>query len=642
MRVPAPYAILLWFALTAPAGRSEPANGAPANPPIRVEVDLREAPRGLFHAALRIPVAPGPLTLNYARWIPGEHGPSGPVIDLAGPKLTGGGQALPWRRDAENMNVFHLDVPAGVTEISATLDYLGPTDENSGFSSGPTTSSQLAVLNWNLVMLYPAGQPAAQILCDPSIILPGGWKYGTSLTPASDKGIRVHFKPVSLEMLIDQPVIAGAHFLHLDLTPGGSIPHMLDCAADSEAALGLSPEQVRAYRKVPLEYAALFGTRYYQTYHFLLALSDRTGYEGLEHHQCSDNRAPERSLIDDDDFLTFGDLLTHEYFHSWNGKHRRPAGLLSPDYEKPMHTGLLWVYEGLTEYYGTVLAARAGLRTPEEFEENLAETAAFMSNQKGREWRPLQDTADAAQLLYYATRAWSSRRRGVDYYEEGTLLWLEADMLIRRQTGGVRSLDDFVRAFFGDGQTGPITPGRVGGHPPSVVPYEAADLFAALNAIAPHDWRAFFTERLTRVGPTPPLGGLAGAGWQLVFNHTQNRFVVASEKNEKRVDLRHSLGFMMDADTQAIQDVIPGSPADLAGLGPSMKVIGVNGRKYSDDVLRDALLASPDQPIELLLENADYFLTRRLGYSGGLGYPHLERTKGTPDLLAALVAPRAP
>ena len=615
---------------------------ASAEEPIRLEADLREAPRGLIRAKLSIPAQPGPLTLYYPRWIPGEHGPSGPAIDLAGLKFSAGGRDLPWRRDLENMFALHLEVPPGATEVEARLEYLGPTEENFGYSAGPTTSAQLAVLNWNLVALYPAGRPAAAIEVEPSLILPAGWEFGTSLTPAGHRGNRVSFAPLTLEMLIDQPVIAGAHFSRIDLSPGAEPAHSLDCAADSEAALELSPERLQAYRRVPLEYGALMGIRYYETYHFLLALSDRTGYAGLEHHQCSDNRAPERALIDDDVFLGFANLLTHEYFHSWNGKHRRPQGLLSPDYQKPMRTDLLWVYEGLTQYYGNLMAARAGLWSGDDYDEFLAQTAALMSDQKGREWRPLQDTADAAQILYYAAKGWSSRRRDVDFYDEGVLIWLDADTLIRQRSGGVRSLDDFVRAFFGDGRKHWIDPRKVPGTRPSVVPYTADDIYAALGRVVPFDWKEFFTQRLNRVGPNPPMEGIGRAGWRLVFNHTQNRFVVSSEKSDKRVDLRYSLGLTMDAETQTIGDVIPGTAADQAGLGPNMKVIGVNGRKYSDDVMRDALIASErGKPIELLVENTEFITSHRLNYSGGLRYPHLERVIGTADLLGATIEPRS-
>ena len=609
---------------------------------IRLEADLREAPRGLIHAKLRIPVRPGPLTLFYPRWIPGEHSPSGPVADVAGLIFTAGGRPVPWHRDLENMYALHLEVPAGAAQLDIRLDYLSPTAENAGYSAGPCTSAQLAVLNWNLIALYPAGIAADQIQVKAAVILPSGWQCGTSLPVESTVDRRVDFRPVTLEMLIDQPVIAGAHFRRFDLIPGASTPHVIDCAADSEAALALSPARLAAYRRVPLEYAKLMGVRYYREYHFLLSLSDFTGYNGLEHHQCSDNRAPERAWIDDDIFVDFASLLTHEYFHSWNGKHRRPADLLSPDYQVPMRTDLLWVYEGLTEYYGDVLAVRAGLWSANEYEEHLAQVAARVGNQKGRDWRPLQDTADAAQNLYAAARGWSARRRSVDFYAEGELIWLEADALIRARSRGTASLDDFVRRFFGDGSRQSIEARTVPSESPSVETYTAEQVYAALNAVLPHDWKEFFTTRLTRTGPGLPFAGLLLSGRRLIFSGVLNRFLESSEKTDKRVDLRFSLGFVMDEEAQTIGDVIPGSPADQAGLGPNMKVIAVNGRKYSNNAMRDALLATPGGgPLELLIENADYITPHRLTYTGGLRYPHLAREE-TSDILAEIIAPRVP
>ena len=614
--------------------------GAGAADPMTIHADLRSAPQGLLRATMSIPVTAGPLTLLYPKWIPGEHSPSGPITNLSGIEISAAGRPLSWRRDLERMYALHVDVPPGVSRIEVSTEYLGPT--SGSFGAGPATTPRQAVLNWQLVTMYPQGAAAADITVQPSVTVPDGWGVGTSLAIESAAGATTEFKPLSLEMLIDQPVITGAYFKRFDLTPGSTPGHFIDTAADSPEALAMNDARTRAFARVPLEYAALMGIRHYETYHFLLALSDHYSPNGVEHHQTSDNRSVERSLIDDDLFPGFAGLLTHEYFHSWNGKFRRPEDLLSPDYQKPMYTDLLWVYEGLTEYYGNVMAARAGLLSADEYRENLAATAGRAEGEKGRTWRSLQDTADAAQLLYFASPAWSSRRRSVDYYDEGELIWLEADALIRGQTHGARSLDDFSRMFFGDGASGPVDPARVPGEKPRVVPYQAGDVYAALNRVLPHDWQAFFSERLNTLRPLPPLEGIALAGSKVVYTEKPNGLIASFDKTGHQLDLTYSLGMVLDDEKSSIIDVIPGSAADQAGLVPDMNIVAVNGRKFSDELLKAAIAAGQaGAPIELLTENATFFTTHRLNYAGGLVYPHLQRTDGAPDLIGAIIAARA-
>ena len=538
------------------------------------------------------------------------------------------------------MYAVKVEVPKGANSLDVAVDYLAPAGGN--FGAGPMTSAKLAVLNWYLVALYPAGAAASDLMFAPSVTLPEGWDLGTSLTVTRRERSEVTFAPLSLEMLMDQPVIAGAMMKHLELTPGANPEHVIDCAADSTAALAITTERLKAFQRVPAEFAAIFGARYYEGYHFLLALSERTGFDGVEHHQCSDNRAPERYLSDDESFLRGPDLLTHEFFHSWNGKHRRPASLLSPDYQQPMRTDLLWVYEGLTNYYGSVLATRAGLMTTEQFREQIASFAAWLAHQTGRTWRPLQDTADAAQLLYNSGPAWSSRRRTVDFYAEGSLLWLEVDTTIRAHTGGAKSLDDFARVFFGDDGGAPIDPRKVAGQKPDVAPYTAADVNAALARVSPFDWAGFFAERLTAKNSEPPLGGLTGAGWKLIYNDTPNKLTEAREKGNHKADFASSLGFELNSDEHRIIDVIAGSPADLAGATPGMKLVGVNGRVFSDEVVADALKATGESGmIELLVDNGGFLSTLKLVYRGGARYPHIERAPDGKDLLAEILKPRA-
>jgi len=602
---------------------------------MRIAVDLREAPRRIFHARLEIPASPGQLTLAYPKWIPGEHGPTGPITDLAGLKFTAAGKPLAWRRDDVDMYAFHIEVPPGASAVEVSLDYISPVNTGS-FSSSPASTAQIAVLNWNTVLLYPQGAKSDELTCAPSLRLPKNWKFGTALEAASEENEEIKFQQVSLTTLVDSPVLAGAFLRTIDLSPGQTPAHHLKIAGDSAAAAAMSAEVEAHYRQLVAETGALFGARHYRHYDFLVSLSDNLQPFGLEHHESSDDRAPERMLLDADLRYVFGGLLPHEMTHSWNGKYRRPASLATPDFATPMQGELLWVYEGLTQHLGTLLAARSGAWTPGQYREHLAYIAAYLDNRPGRTWRPLQDTAVAAQLLYEARGDWASWRRGVDFYDESDLIWLEADTVIRRQTQGRRSLDDFCRRFHGGQNT-----------PPGVAPYKLEDVVTAMNEVAAFDWRTFFRTRLDSNGPGAPLGGLEASGWRLVYNETPNEWIRATEETAKDTNVQFSLGMMLrheegSKDDGTIQDVIPGSPAAQAGIGPGMKLVAVNGRQWTPEVLREALRAGKRaaEPIELLTVNAEYYRTYRLNYHGGERYPHLERSGGA-DLLEEIIAPKA-
>lgn len=617
-----------------------PAKAAAA--PITLAVDASEAPRKIFHARLVIPARPGPLTLAYPQWIPGEHSPTGPVADLAGVKFSAAGNSLTWRRDLVDMYAIHLEVPAGANAVEVSLDYLSPASAGR-FSSGASATAQLTVLNWNLLLLYPKGSVSDQVTFAASLRLPPGWKFGTALPVAKQSGDTIEFQPVSLTTLVDSPVIAGAHFRAVPITPPNTIPHEIDMAADSDAALEITPKEVADFTQLVAETGALFGARHYRGYHFLLTLSNRVAHFGLEHHESSDNRTYERALLDEDKRISFSGLLPHEMVHSWNGKYRRPADLTTPDYQQPMQTDLLWVYEGLTTYLGSILTARSGLLTAEQWRDGLALTAAEMDHRVGRVWRPLQDTADAAQVLYGARQDWSNWRRGTDFYPESDLIWLEADTIIRRQSQGQRSLDDFCHLFHG-GESGP----------PMVKTYTFDDVVTALNQIVPYDWRGFLTARLTSTAPPAPLGGIQNAGWKLVYTDQPSEYLKAHERAARYQDVSFSLGFTVKQRVEdesdhseeegAILDVIPGSPAAESGIGPGMKLVAVNGRKWAPEILRAAIRAAKNsrEPLELLLENTGFYKTYRLDYHDGERYPHLERVAGQPDLLDEIIHPRAP
>src|SRR5947209_7589392 len=445
--------LLSALALTLALGADALAQGGRGSQAVRLAVDATDAPRKLFRATEVIPAQPGPLTLYYPEWIPGEHGPTGPILNLTGLKFTAGGKTLEWRRDDVDMYAIHLQVPAGASRVEAKLDFIEPAP-GERFSSGASTSSQMACLNWNQLLLYPRASHTDDVTVTASIKLPANWKSGSALPIASQSGTTTNFKPVSLTTLVDSPLIAGAHFREIPITPAGEPrAHFVELAADSEGALAVSDADVEAFKRLVSETGALFGARHYNEYRFIVSASDYVAHFGLEHHQSSDDRVAERSFVDADRRRLVPTLISHEMTHSWNGKYRRPAGLATADYQAPMKGELLWVYEGLTNYLGEVLAARSGLQSPEDFREVLATTAAYLDNRQGRTWRPLWDTAIAAQLLYNAPQEWDNWRRDVDYYDEGTLIWLDADVTIRQQTNGTKSLNDFCRLFAG-GQAG--------------------------------------------------------------------------------------------------------------------------------------------------------------------------------------------
>lgn len=601
-----------------------------ADAPAELRVDARDASRRVLHASLRLPVKPGPLTLVYPKWIPGEHAPTGPLVDVVGLRIAGAGQVLPWRRDPTDTHALLLDVPAGVEALDINLDFLFAASPE-GFSSAASTSEQLAVISWNTVLLYPKDVRADALRYVTRVQLPEGWNYATALVRVSESASGIEFAPVSLETLVDSPLLAGAHLRTFDLTPGGPAAHRLNVAADSAAALALSAEDQARFGRLVAEAQALFGARHYDKYDFLLTLSDQVAHFGLEHHESSDNRAPERTFLDGGLGKGWGGLLPHEMVHSWNGKFRRPEGIATPDYQRPMQTELLWVYEGLTTYLGDVLTARAGFWTVAKFNEAIAASAALLDHQRGRDWRPLADTGTAASLLYSARPEGSSQRRGVDFYPEGELIWLEADVTIRERTQGARSLDTFCQRFCGGENSSP-----------RVDPYTLDDVVAALDAVAPHDWRAFFQERVYAVNPRAPLGGLERGGWRLVYRDSASDMYKDMETERKVIDLTCSLGLVLRDDGGVI-DVIAGGAADKAGLGAGMKVLGVNGRRWKTELLHGALKAAKGgtDPIELLVENGDYFRTCRVDYHGGPRYPHLERDPARPDLLSVILEPRA-
>src|SRR5579864_4140961 len=597
-----------------------------ATPPtVTISVDATNSPRKIFHATLKIPATPGDLTLYYPKWIPGEHAPDGPVVDLAGLFFKANGQTLKWRRDTLDGFTIHVEIPQGVSEIQADLDFLSPATFEGGFSAGSSATAKLAVISWNQVLLYPKGYKSDDINYTASLKIPDGWKFGTPLPIASQSGNEIHFAPASLTTLVDSPVITGEFLKIVPLAQDP--PTEMDVAADSAAALDAPSEVWDHYKSLVDQAQKLFGAHHYRDYHFLYTLSDHVAHFGLEHHESDDSRVDERALVDDTARKLSAGLLPHEYVHSWNGKYRRPYDLATPDYQQPMQDDLLWVYEGLTNYLGFVLTARSGLLTAEQDRDDLAVTAAQLDHLPGRKWRNLQDTADAAPELYFAPQSWYSWRRGTDFYSEDTLNWLWVDVLIRQQSKGKKSIDDFCHLFHGAPSTGP-----------ALKTYSCDDVVNALNQTVPYDWRGFWTERLTNHGPGAPLGGIEGSGWKLTYDDTPSEMLSNAAGMFHFVPAGFALGLDL-RDDGGITDTVEGELAAKAGIGPGMKLVAVNGRRFSADILRDAIKSAKNStaPIELLVENADYYKTYKLDYHGGEMYPHLVRDDSKPDLLSEIL-----
>jgi len=599
--------------------------------PILLHVDLSDAPRHLLHARLEIPVSAGPLTLEYPQWIPGNHRPNGPIDNLAGLSIRANGQDLPWRRDDVDMFGVHVEVPRGVSRLEVSLDFLA-VPGGTGASEDGATSANMAVLEWNSVVMYPAHVPVAQIPITASLTIPAAWKFGTALGVAGQKDAEVSFVPVSVEQLVDSPVITGRYFREIPLAPEVTPKHYLDVAGDAAEDVELKPEFLASLSRLARETGALYASRHYETYHFLLSLSDIVREEGLEHHQSSDNGVGKKGFSDPKLAMVNADLLPHEFTHSWNGKYRRPAGLATPDYATPMKGDLLWVYEGMTQYWGDVLAARSGFRTPEIYREKLALSAARLDVKPGRTWRNLEDTAVSSQILRGDSRNWANWRRGQDYYEEGELLWLDADTTIRQITHDKKSLNDFCVKFLAVG----------GNTPPEVVPYTFDEIVADLNAVAPYDWRGFLVERLESHVAHAPLGGIDHGGYRLVYNSEPTEYEQALLDDLKDIDAWFSAGLTVST-TGTIEDVRMGSAAFQAGLGPGAKLVAVNGHAFTDEVLKQAIRGAKGtaDPIELIVSNDNEFRVVRLDYHDGEKYPRLERVEGTAALLDEILKPLA-
>ena len=627
---------LVW-ALLAPMAPAQTLPPAPAPAPIdapypgtiSLQVDATDLGRRIFRIRESLPVAPGPLTLLYPQWLPGDHSPSGVIGALAGLQIRAGDKTLAWLRDPRDPHAFRLDVPAGVDTLTVDFQFLSPANGERG---QVVMTPDMLDVSWASMLLYPAGHVDARITVQPTLKLPEGWSFGTALDTEEQRGAVVEFKPVSVETLIDSPVFAGRQLVRVDLDPqaaaNGRAPVHMSVMAESAAELAIKPEQLAAHRALVTQADRLFGARHFAHYEFLLSLSDNLGNVGLEHHQSSENGVPPGYFSDWEKSGESHDQIAHEYVHSWNGKFRRPADLWTPNTNTPMQDSLLWMYEGQTQFWGTVLAARSGLVSLQETLEGFAASAAWVEGQSGRAWRNLQDTTQSDVMNSRRDRGdWPDWQRGAtDFYVEMVFVWLEADMMIRDASNGTRSLDDFARAFFG------VEPGRV-----APLLYNADDVVAALKRVQPLDWDTFLHRRLD-THDAAPLDGLARAGWRLTWAEEPNAVTQATATRRKVDDFEYSLGFAVGKGGR-LRTVRWGSPAFEAGLSTSTELVAIDGRAYSLERMKEAITAakSSQASLQLLVKDGDLYKTVPLTYHGGLRYPKLERIGGVADRLTPLL-----
>jgi predicted metalloprotease with PDZ domain len=595
--------------------------------PLTLVLDASQVARGIAYVHETVPVAPGPFTLVYPKWIPGEHGPTGPLNDLAAIRISAAGKPLDWRRDIVDLYAFHVDVPAGTQSIDVDFDVLLN-------SPDVMSTHSVAVINWNRTLLYQAGVDSRQYFVKPSVVIPAGWDYGTALRGPVRAGDRVDFATVSLEMFVDSPLDMGRYVKKWDLwkEKDGSSYVQLAAFADAPQDLDVPEDMLKAYQHVPDEAFAMYGSRHFLDYHALLALSDDIGFEGIEHHQSSDDRASADFLTNPDQALSGGDLVTHEFSHSWNGKYRRPDDLTTPNFQEVQKTDLLWVYEGMNQYLGDLLSFRSGIRAPKSYPEYLATVYASMDYEVGRTTTSIIDLTTGAPHFYLATGQYGSiRRNGNDFYTEGELIWLDVDTIIRARSHGARSLDTFLHKYTEPSTTGPM-----------VVTYNRAQIEELLNGVEPYDWHAFFDKYVYHLDLHPPTDELERSGWKLVYNDKDNAFDKASSTVGNELDYWYSFGATL-SDKGKVEDVREGTPAWKAGLVPGMEVLAVNNQTFSSDVLEDAVKKAQHSTsgITFIAKQTDWFQTLSMDYHDGIRYPHLERIEGTPDMLAQIAAPKA-
>ena len=606
-----------------PAPRDVPFQGT-----LKISVDATDLAHRVFRVHEVVPAQPGPLTLLYPQWLPGNHSPSGPIDKLAGLVVTANGKTLTWKRDPLNVYAFHVDVPQGASSVEVAFEYLSAQNNREGRL---VMTPEMLNLQWNANTLYPAGYFSRQIMAEPSVKFPAGWQFGSALEVASRDGDTVNFKPISYNNLVDSPIYAGKYFKRVDLDPGAKTPVHMDIVADAAKYLEITPAQLKVHQNLVQQMYKLYGAHHYDHYDFLFSLSDKMSGNGLEHHRSSEDGVGTDYFTEWDKNAVVRDLLPHEFNHSWDGKYRRPADLWTPNFNVPMQDSLLWVYEGQTQFWGYVMAARSGLWNEEQAHDMLAFVAATYD--RGRpglaSWRNLQDTTNDPIIAQRAPLPYRNYQASEDYYSGGQMIWLDVDAKLRELSHDKHSIDDFAKAFFGMDNGSFVTN-----------TYTFDDVVKTLNDVQPFDWASYLRSRLDGHGPL--IGGIESHGWKLVYNNQPSAMSKALEMRRHAADFTYSLGVSVGKDGE-IGDVLWDGPSFKAGMSPGMTVVAVNGHDYNSDALKDAVAASAadkNQPVELLVKNFDEYKTVRIDYHDGLKYPHLERDTGKPDTLSALLKPR--
>jgi predicted metalloprotease with PDZ domain len=597
--------------------------------PMTIVLDERTAPRGFAYTHMTIPVRPGPFTLDYPKWIPGEHAPTGPLNDLSELRISAKGQPIAWHRDEVDMYAFHIDVPADVTSVD--VDFTVLINHPNNFVDGQLATRNIMVGNWNRYLLYQRNVDNTQYFVRPKLILPPSWDYASALPVAARTADTIDFKVVSLETLVDSPTDSGRYHREIPTWSDGRARAYLDVFADHPEDLEFSQKEIAAYKCMTPEAISLYGGRHWNSYRSELTLSDLIPVQGIEHHESSDDRSDDAFMTDPAEQMEGGDLLPHEFSHSWNGKYRRPFDLQQPDYNDPYpeHTELLWQYEGMNQYMGDLIAFRCGIKAkPAEFPEYFASVYASMDAEPGRETTPVVDLTTGAPYYYPASGDYGSLRRSAypDFYLEGELMWLDADTIIRERSHGKKSLDDYVKIFAG-GISGP-----------KVVTYTRADLERYLGEVVPYDWHAFFERYVYTISPHPPTDEIERAGYRYVLTDRPNTFLANTEKLHKFVSSWLDAGVMLDDDGK-VTDVRENSAAWNAGIGVGMKIVAIDDREFTPDAWRAAIRSTATRiaPIVLLVDQEGTYRDIALQYTGGLKYPHLVRIKGTVDMLGDIV-----
>lgn len=596
-----------------------------------MEVDASEITRKLLHTRIELDAKPGELVMWYPEWIPGIHAPRGPVENVAGLRVKSAqGDVLEWERDPHERYRFVITVPKGVSRLVIDLDYIcsQPSTNSNGVDS--YGNSLIGVINWNTCLLYPEGVDVGSVSVDLSVKFPNDWKWASSLRESSSDGDTVKFETLSLQDLVDSPMILGRHLRSIPLQVTGIPPFTLDVVSESEHALQVPEDVIVHYGNIASEAGRLFGGGHFESYRWLVYCSDDFPRTGLEHLRSSLNGVGERALQNEDEMLGWvGALLPHELAHSWCGKYRRPAGMFTPDFHTSKDTSGLWVYEGLTMHLGDMLPVRGGLWTLDHYKERLAGLISRYMHQMGRQWRPLEDTARDSYHLRGGSRNWENMRRGQDYYVEGIFIWLEVDALIREKSNGKNSLDDFCRSFLG------------GDYPDEEIrPFDLDEIIEELGKLANYDWAKFFEDRVEKTQERMPLDFVQLLGYRLEYSSEPSADQKRSEKNGKFASARDSIGIEVGEDGNISSTVVPGMPGDLAGLGPGMKIVGVNGRKFSLDRFRDGVADSVVRGnIEFLVLDGDQFVTYTVNYADGPKYLKLVRDPSRPDLMEKIYAP---